>query len=159
MGVAVLSEGSDRGLVTWIGVALLPNIEKLDLPVSTSVVVLLDCVCAPKMDGVVWEAGLLAAPKMEGVSVFAGCASWDSPASSISSIASAGLALLGDETISSNEPPKENAPPEGLSGLGPSLAAVPSPLKVDPRAKPPGVGPKGFFTSVGFEGAAKAVLF
>jgi hypothetical protein len=69
--------------------------------------------------------------------------------------------LLDDEIISSNELPKEKAPEEGLSGLGSSLTAVPSPLKEDPSTKPldpdPDPAPKGFLTSAGLGEKAEVV--
>lgn len=161
-----MSEGAETGLVTWfwvevwvvVVVAVLPNKDKLDLLVSPKEKP--DFVVSPDTEGLLggvgWpnmEVGLLA-PNKESGSVFAGCSA--APASSISSIDSVGgLGLLGDETISSNEPPKEKAPEEGLSDLGRSLAAEPSPLKDDSRTKPPEAVPKGFCTS--FDLGAKAV--
>ena len=65
--------------------------------------------------------------------------------------------MLGVETISSNDPPKENASEEGLSDLGRSLTAEPSPLKDDPSTNPPEGVPKGFFTSAGLFVSAASV--
>lgn len=99
---------------------------------------------------------MLGAPNIGVGSVIAGGSGV--PESSISSIDSAGgLGLLGDETMSSSKPPNENAPEEGLSDFGPSLAAVPSPSKEEPRTKPPDPPPKGFFTSVDFGVKAESV--
>jgi hypothetical protein len=75
----------------------------------------------------------------------------------MSSMASVGgLVLLGVETISSIEEPNENNP-EGFSGLGASLTAVPSPLKVDPRTKPLEPAPKAPLDSSVFWGVNAVV--
>jgi hypothetical protein len=69
--------------------------------------------------------------------------------SSVSSIDSLGEGLpFGEDIMLSKELPNENGPDEGLSGFGPSLAAEPSPLKLDLSWKPPDEGPKGFFGSL-----------
>lgn len=92
---------------------------------------------APKIDG----AGPLDSGSLD--SGFCGGAG----SSSISSIDSVGgLVLLLLDTMSSMDSPNENSP-EGLSGLGPSLTAVPSPLNVDPNTKPLELCPKALFVS------------
>lgn len=93
---------------------------------------------APKIDGAgAFDSGSLDSGFCEGAG-----------SSSISSIDSVGgLVLLLLDTISSMDSPNENSP-DGLSGLGPSLAAVPSPLNVDPSTKPLELCPKALFVSL-----------
>ena len=55
--------------------------------------------------------------------------------------------MLGVDTISSIDDPSAENIPEGLSGLGASLTAVPSPLKVDPKTKLLDPMPKAAFGS------------
>jgi hypothetical protein len=76
---------------------------------------------------------------------------------------STGVLGLLDRDIDSPNPPNDRAPDEGFSGLGRSFAAVPSPLKEDPRTKPLAdpnsdvvPDPNGFFTSAVLAGG-KAV--
>jgi hypothetical protein len=93
------------------------------------------------------EAAFEDAPNMDGAGAFSSATFCWGMASSMSSMASVGgLCLLGAETISSNDEPNENKP-EVFSGLGASLTAVPSPLKVDPSTKPPEPAPKAPFES------------
>lgn len=124
---------------------MVPSVENGDLVFSAEVVAFVVCVFELNIEVGVCEAGLLAPPKIENVSLFTGSIS--SVSSSIDSLGDA-LPLRGVDTISSKEPPNENAPEEGLSGFGPSLTAEPSPLNVDLSSNPPCGAPKGFLTSL-----------
>src|SRR3954454_19047013 len=130
---------------------MLPN-EKEVLLVSAEVVVLEDCFVEPNSEVGGSPVGL-GPPKIENGSLLVGAASSES--SSIDSLSE--FPSFGVDTMSSNDPPNENAPEEGgLSDFGRSLTAVPSPLKLDLSWNPPNPAPKGFFTPFA-EGVAKDV--